>query len=181
MCDKCCCILPGVCTALGFQQPLPTSLAPCLTCSLSSQTFLHTSCKFREFPRISFILQCVLRVGCDNISDWSILRKIRFVGTPKRVSDGGTYQRPGECAGSHNNFIPIDAKVSVIHLTQNGTCKCLMLVSGPCQCVLFVIMPYAPTLSMLDVQLFLDLPTGPSPFFCHQLILTSTSRARSAN
>ena len=48
LCDKCCCILPGIYTALRFQQPLPTSLAPCLTFSL---TFLHTSCKFREFPR----------------------------------------------------------------------------------------------------------------------------------
>ena len=41
-------------TALWFQQPFPTSLAPCLTCSLSSQrgkTLLHTACKFREFPR----------------------------------------------------------------------------------------------------------------------------------
>jgi len=51
LCDKCCCILPGIYTALGFQQPLPISLAPCLTCTLSSQTFLHTTSKFREFPR----------------------------------------------------------------------------------------------------------------------------------
>jgi len=51
LCDKCCCILPGIYTALRFQQPLPTSLAPCLTCTISSQTFLHTSCKFWEFPR----------------------------------------------------------------------------------------------------------------------------------
>ena len=35
-----------------------------------------------NFLDISFILQCVLRVGCDNISDWSILRKIRFVVLP---------------------------------------------------------------------------------------------------
>jgi len=51
MCEKCCCKLPGIYTALGFQQPLPTSLAPCLTCTLSSQPFLDTSCKFRKFPR----------------------------------------------------------------------------------------------------------------------------------
>jgi len=34
-------ILRGIYTALGFQQPIPTSLALCLTCTLSSQPFLH--------------------------------------------------------------------------------------------------------------------------------------------
>jgi len=75
LCEKCCCIWPGIYTALGFQQPLlPTSLAPCLTCTLSSQPFLHTD---------SLIPQHVLDVGCDNISDWFIIRKIRTVEVAK--------------------------------------------------------------------------------------------------
>ena len=46
-CVKTCwCVLPGIYTALGFQQPLPTSLAPCPTYTLSSQPFLHTPCIF---------------------------------------------------------------------------------------------------------------------------------------
>ena len=77
LCDKCCCILLGVYTVLGLQQPLPTSLAPCLTCSLSSQTFLHTSCKFQEFPRYFVHRTVCFGVGCDILL--SILRKIRFV------------------------------------------------------------------------------------------------------
>ena len=111
LCDKRCCILPGISTVLGFQQPLPTPLAPCLTCSLSSQTFLHTSCKFRDFPR--YFVHPTVCFGCRMryISDWSILRKIRFVGFTKTSSwpgcgMGGAVARPkflGELANGERH------------------------------------------------------------------------------
>jgi len=38
-----------------------------------------------NFLDISFILRCVLHVGCNNISNWSILRKIRLLVNPTQT------------------------------------------------------------------------------------------------
>jgi len=62
LCEKCCCVLPGIYTALVLQQPLPASLAPCLTCTLSPQPVLTHLSRMRKFPR--YFVHPAVCFGC---------------------------------------------------------------------------------------------------------------------
>ena len=64
---------------LGFSNHYPPHLRRVWLAPSPPRPFSTVLENSGNFLDISFILQCVLREGCDNISDWSILRKIRFV------------------------------------------------------------------------------------------------------
>ena len=78
-------------TVLGFQEPLPTSLAPCVTCILSSQTFLHTFSKFREFSR--YFVHPTLCFACRMVGS-------SFCQLPRRGSGVGVWKRPAQSGSS---------------------------------------------------------------------------------
>jgi len=77
-------------TAWHLYCPWVSATITHLTCAVSYRPFFTLVANSGNFLDISFILQCVLRVGCDNISDWSILRKIRFVD-PAEKDVGGEH------------------------------------------------------------------------------------------
>jgi len=64
---------------LGFSNHFPPHLRRVGLAPSPPRPFFTLLANSGNFLHISFILQCVFGVGCDNISDWSILRKIRFV------------------------------------------------------------------------------------------------------